>query len=49
MYAFRAALLSFADDGTARYEEDGLLVVGPDASGAQVIRAAGAPITSVCG
>lgn len=42
MYAFRAALLSFADDGTARYEEDGLLVVGPDASGAQVIRAAGA-------
>ncbi len=42
MYAFRAALLSFADDGTARYEEDGLLVVGPDASGGQVIRAAGA-------
>ncbi|MFI4928419.1 MAG: guanine deaminase [Burkholderiales bacterium] len=45
MYAFRAALLSFADDGTARYEEDGLLVVGPDASGAQVIRAAGAHAT----
>src|SRR5947208_1604465 len=41
MYALRAALLSFADDGTARYEEDGLLVVGPDASGRQVIRAAG--------
>lgn len=42
MQAFRAALLSFADDGTARYEQDGLLVVGPDASGAQVVRAAGA-------
>src|SRR5881275_2921702 len=41
MQAFRAALLSFADDGTARYEEDGLLVVGPDATGAQVVRAAG--------
>lgn len=45
MYAFRAALLSFSDDGTARYEEDGLLVVGPDASGGQVIRAAGAYAT----
>jgi len=42
MQAFRAALLSFADDGTARYEEDGLLVVGPDASGGQVVRAVGA-------
>ena len=45
MYAFRAALLSFADDGTARYEEDGLLVVGPDASGNQVVRAAGSYAT----
>ena len=26
----------------ARYEEDGLLVVGPDADGRQVVRAAGA-------
>lgn len=42
MQAYRAALLSFADDGSARYEEDGLLVVGPDASGRQVVRAAGA-------
>jgi guanine deaminase len=42
MHAYRAALLSFADDGSARYEEDGLLVVGPDASGRPVIRAAGA-------
>ena len=41
MHAYRAALLSFADDGSARYEEDGLLVVGPDASGHKVIRAAG--------
>ena len=42
MQAYRAALLSFADDGSARYEPDGLLVVGPDAAGRQVIRAAGA-------
>ena len=42
MQAYRAALLSFADDGSARYEEDGLLVVGPDASGRKVVRAAGA-------
>ena len=41
MQAYRAALLSFDDDGSARYETDGLLVVGPDASGRQVIRAAG--------
>jgi guanine deaminase len=45
MHAYRAALLSFADDGSARYEEDGLLVVGPDAAGRQVIRAAGAHAT----
>lgn len=42
MQAYRAALLSFDDDGSARYEADGLLVVGPDATGRQVIRAAGA-------
>jgi guanine deaminase len=42
MHAYRAALLSFADDGSARYEEDGLLVVGPGADGRKVIRAAGA-------
>jgi guanine deaminase len=41
MQAYRAALLSFADDGSARYEEDGLLVVGPDPQGRQVVRAAG--------
>jgi guanine deaminase len=42
MQAFRAALLSFADDGSAHYEDDGLLVVGPDAAGRKVIRASGA-------
>lgn len=41
MHAYRAALLSFADDGSARLEEDGLLVVGPDAGGRQVVRATG--------
>src|SRR3712207_3862584 len=41
MHAYRAALLRFADDGSAVYEEDGLLVVGPAAEGGQVIRAAG--------
>jgi guanine deaminase len=42
MQAYRAALLSLHDDGSARYESDGLLVVGPDAGGRKVIRAAGA-------
>jgi guanine deaminase len=42
MQAFRAALLSFADGGSAQYESDGLLVVGPDAHGRKVVRAAGA-------
>lgn len=42
MRAYRSALLRFADDGSALYEEDGLLVVGPDAQGRQVVRAAGA-------
>lgn len=41
MHAFRASLLRFADDGQALFESDGLLVVGPDASGRQVVRAAG--------
>ena len=50
MHAYRAALLSFADDGSARLEEDGLLVVGPDAAGRQVVRAAGphAQLASNC-
>lgn len=42
MHAFRAALLRFAADGTALYEEDGLLVIAPGAGGVQVVQAAGA-------
>ena len=42
MKAYRAALLRFADDGAALYEQDGLLVIGPDANGQPVVRAAGA-------
>jgi guanine deaminase len=41
MKAIRAAILRFADDGSAVYEEDGLLVLGPDAGGRQVVRAVG--------
>jgi guanine deaminase len=41
--AYRAAILRFStDDRTAIYEEDGLLVIGPDANGRQVVRAVGA-------
>ena len=42
MKAFRAAILRFADDRSAVLEEDGLLVIGPDAAGRQVVRAVGA-------
>ncbi|RYY60208.1 MAG: guanine deaminase, partial [Comamonadaceae bacterium] len=42
MHAFRASLLRFADDGTAIFDTDGLLVIGPGADGRQVVRAAGA-------
>jgi guanine deaminase len=41
MHSYRAAILRFADDHSAIYEEDGLLVVGPDAKGQQVVRAVG--------
>ncbi len=41
MKAFRAALLRFDDDGRPLYERDGLLVIGPDATGRRVVRAAG--------
>ena len=41
MQAYRAAILRFADDRSALYEEDGLLVVGPAANGQQVVRAVG--------
>jgi guanine deaminase len=39
--AYRAAILRFADDGSAVYDQDGLLLTGPDAQGRQVVRAVG--------
>jgi len=41
MKAYRAAILRFAPDQSAIFEEDGLLVVGPDASGTQRVQAVG--------
>ncbi|HYD78083.1 guanine deaminase [Ramlibacter sp.] len=41
MKAFRAALLRFADDGSAVYDEDGLLLVSPGPDGRACVRAAG--------
>ena len=41
MPVFRSALLRFADDGTALFDPDGLLAVGPDAQGRQRVLAAG--------
>jgi guanine deaminase len=41
MKAYRAALLRFADDGSAVYDEDGLLLVGPGPDGRRLVRAAG--------
>jgi guanine deaminase len=41
MKAYRAAILRFADDESAVYEKDGLLVVGPDANGRQAVLAVG--------
>jgi len=41
MKAYRAAVLRFADDRAAVYEEDGLLVVAPDASGRLRVEAVG--------
>ena len=42
MHIYRSALLRFADDGQALYDEDGLLAVGPDEHGRQRVLAAGA-------
>ena len=42
MHLYRSALLRFADDGTALYEEDGLLATAPDDRGVQRVHAAGA-------
>ncbi len=41
MKAYRAALLRFADDRSALFEEDGLLVVGPNHLGQQTVQAVG--------
>ena len=41
MKAYRAALLRFADDGSALYDTDGLLVVAPNAAGREAVVAAG--------
>jgi len=42
MNAYRAALLRFDDQQRPLYDADGLLVIGPDAQGRRVVRAAGA-------
>ena len=42
MQAYRASLLRFDDTGQPLFDEDGLLVVGPDARGRQVVQDAGA-------
>ena len=47
MKAYRAALLRFDDHGQPLYDSDGLLVVGPDAHGRQVVRAAGGRVRLV--
>ena len=41
MNAYRAALLRFDDQQRPVYDADGLLVIGPDAHGRRVVRAAG--------
>jgi guanine deaminase len=41
MKAYRAALLRFGDNHQPLYDSDGLLVVGPDATGRKVVRASG--------
>ncbi|MDP1956163.1 MAG: guanine deaminase [Polaromonas sp.] len=42
MKAWRASILTFPSPGQAALESDGLLVVGPDAQGRQVVQAVGA-------
>jgi len=41
MHLYRSALLRFADDGSALYDEDGLLATAPDERGVQRVVAAG--------
>jgi guanine deaminase len=45
MKCYRAAILRFDADGRAVYESDGLLAVGPDAAGREVVQAVGAHAT----
>ncbi|VTU26027.1 Guanine deaminase [Variovorax sp. SRS16] len=45
MQAYRASLLRFDDTGRPVFDEDGLLVVGPDAAGRQRVQDAGAYAT----
>ncbi len=48
MKAYRARLLRFDDaSGQPLYDEDGLLVIGPDAQGRAVVRAAGAYVSLI--
>ena len=42
MKCYRAAILRFGPEGQALYEQDGLLAVGPDASGRHTVQAVGA-------
>lgn len=42
MHVYRSALLRFADDGSALYDEDGLLAIAPDGAGRQRVVASGA-------
>ena len=42
MKCYRAAILRFDANQAAVYEEDGLLAIGPDASGREVVQAVGA-------
>ncbi|EGI77642.1 guanine deaminase [Hylemonella gracilis ATCC 19624] len=41
MHAYRSALLRFNQQGQVLYDEDGVLVIGPDATGRQVVQLAG--------
>ena len=42
MKCYRAAILRFDSSGQAVHEQDGLLAVGPDASGRVLVQAVGA-------
>ena len=48
MKCYRAAILRFDADRNAVYEQDGLLAVGPDTSGREVVQAVG-PVAALAG